>query len=256
MRNPIFRCSPLRCLPLRLLRSCDIPTQIVEHPGHWLCKTTEKGTMHEVLVWDISGPGQGYPNVWVPDVPGTSCPKTLSLGCFSVLTRATIYRSLWALQARNRKKVSKRVFSGVCKKVPENTRKSQKIHKIGLFGVFFDFFGYFRGLFCRPPKRLFLRLFCNFGPGGPEGSCKWSLGSQVFQSWSGGILFREYCFGRENSPSSAANSVSSAKNSVSSLWHTNNRLRGTHWVCPPELGESRKTHWVRCLKPYSPKPYS
>ena len=33
----------------------------------------------------------------------------------------------------------------------------------------------------------------------------------------GGILFREYCFGRENSVSSVANSVSSAKNSVSSL---------------------------------------
>ena len=43
-----------------------------------------------------------------------------------------------------------------------------------------------------------------------------------------GILFREYCFGRENSLSSAANSVSPAKNSVSSLCHTNNRLRGTH----------------------------
>ena len=53
-----------------------------------------------------------------------------------------------------------------------------------------------------------------------------------------------------------ANSVSSAKNSVSSLWHTNNRLRGTHWVRSPELSETRKTHWVRCLKPYSPKPYS
>ena len=45
---------------------------------------------------------------------------------------------------------------------------------------------------------------------------------------TGGILFREYCFGRENSLSSAANSVSSAKNSVSSAKHTNNRLRGTH----------------------------
>ena len=33
---------------------------------------------------------------------------------------------------------------------------------------------------------------------------------------TGGILFREYCFGEENSLSSAANSVSSARNSVSS----------------------------------------
>ena len=28
------------------------------------------------------GGGQGYPDVWVPDVPGMSWPKTLSLGCF------------------------------------------------------------------------------------------------------------------------------------------------------------------------------
>ena len=41
------------------------------------------------------------------------------------------------------------------------------------------------------------------------------------------------------------------------LWHTNNRLRGTHWALSLELGESdKKTHWVRCLKPCSPKPYS
>ena len=52
------------------------------------------------------------------------------------------------------------------------------------------------------------------------------------------------------------NSVSSAKNSVSSLWHTYNRLRGAHWVLSPELREGKKTQWVRCLKPYSPKPYS
>ena len=71
----------------------------------------------------------------------------------------------------------------------------------------------------------------------------------------------EYCFEstvseKRNSLSFTANSVSSAKNSVSSLWHTNNRLRGTHWVRSPELSEPKKTHWVRCLKPYSPKPYS
>ena len=44
------------------------------------------------------------------------------------------------------------------------------------------------------------------------------------------------------------------KNSVSSLCHTNiKRLRGTHWALSPELGEGKKTHWARCLKPYSPK---
>ena len=74
----------------------------------------------------------------------------------------------------------------------------------------------------------------------------------------------EYCFestvSEKRTPSASlsfgANSVSSAKNSVSSRLHTKNRLKGTHWVRSPELSEPRKTHWVRCLKPYSPKPYS
>ena len=42
------------------------------------------------------------------------------------------------------------------------------------------------------------------------------------------ILFREHCFGEENSLSFGANSVSSAKNLVSLRLHTNNRLKGTH----------------------------
>ena len=74
----------------------------------------------------------------------------------------------------------------------------------------------------------------------------------------------EYCFESTVSEkrthwaslSFGANSVSSAENSVSSRLHTNNRLKGTHWVRSPELSEPRKTHWARCLKPYSPKPYS
>ena len=62
-------------------------------------------------------------------------------------------------------------------------------------------------------------------------------------------LFRN----RENSLSSAANSVSSAKkNSVSSLRHTKRRPRGTQ----NSFGEDQKTHWARCLKPCSSKPYS
>ena len=72
---------------------------------------------------------------------------------------------------------------GVCKKSPEILPKSRKkTPKIGFFrvcfGYFSTFFGYFRRLICRPPKRLLLRLFCDFGPGGQGDSCKWSLGSQ------------------------------------------------------------------------------
>ena len=98
---------------------------------------------------------------------------------------ATIHRSLWALRAqRLAKKSQKESFWGSAKKSPKNSRKSQKIHQKVQFWVFFDFFGYFRGLLCRPPKRLFLRFFCDFGPGGPRDSCKWSLGSQTKYDWA------------------------------------------------------------------------
>ena len=97
----------------------------------------------------------------------------------TIAIEATIYGSLWAHRARNPQKILKRVFLGVCNKVPENTRKSRRIPEKSKFGFFFqvflDFFGYFRGLLCRPPKRLFSRFFGDFGPRGPRDSCKWSL---------------------------------------------------------------------------------
>ena len=94
-----------------------------------------------------------------------------------VATQATIYSSLRALWARNPQKVSKRVFLGSAKKSPKIPEKVEKYSKIQIW-VFFDFFGCFRGLFCRPPKRLFSRLFWDFGPRGLGDFCKWSLGSQ------------------------------------------------------------------------------
>ena len=54
-------------------------------------------------------------------------------------------------------KSHKKSLLGGLKKVPENTPKSRKI----------PFFRYFRGLFCRPTKRLFLTLF--WGISGLEG---------------------------------------------------------------------------------------
>ena len=66
-------------------------------------------------------------------------------------------------------------------------------------------------------------------------------------------MFREYCFGRENSLSSAANSVSSAKKTRWVRFGTKNRLRRTHWVLSPELGEGQKNS---VFEPWSPKPYS
>ena len=81
----------------------------------------------------------------------------------SLATRAAIYRSLQALRARNRKNVSKRVLGAFF-----------------LLGIFSLFSGIFETFFSRPPKRPFLRLFCDFGPGGSGDFCKWRLGSQAF----------------------------------------------------------------------------
>ena len=83
---------------------------------------------------------------------------------------------------KSQKSLKKSVFGGPQKSPRKYPKKSKNTPKIGLLGVFFDFFGYFRGLFCGPPKTLFLRLFCDFGPGGPGDSCKWSLGSQLFRA--------------------------------------------------------------------------
>ena len=101
-----------------------------------------------------------------------------------IATRAAIYMSLRALRTRNRIKVSKKVFSGVCRKVPKKYPKSLKIPKkirksVGIWGLFRAFLG----LFCIPPKRPFLRLFCRFGPGGPRDSCTWRLGLRDFHTF-------------------------------------------------------------------------
>ena len=76
-----------------------------------------------------------------------------------------------------KKRSQKSLFGGLQKSPREYPKKSQKYPQIG---VFLNFFGYFRGLSCRPPKRLFLRLFGIFWD-----SCKWSLGSQKYpQNWT------------------------------------------------------------------------
>ena len=93
-------------------------------------------------------------------------------GALEIATRATIYRSLWALRARNPKKVSRRVFLGVCRKVPENTRKSRKIPEKVQIWVFFGYFSTFSGIFgdffADPQKDSFRDFFGISGPEGPE----------------------------------------------------------------------------------------
>ena len=80
---------------------------------------------------------------------------------------------------KSQKSLEKSLFGGP-QKSRRKVEKYPKTPKFGFFGVLFDFWGYFRGLFCRPPKRLFSRFFWDFWPGGPGDSCKWSPGSQSY----------------------------------------------------------------------------
>ena len=97
---------------------------------------------------DLSNPCNNESPLQQPDGSG------LSQQAAHVTTRAAIYRSLRTLRSQNRQKVSKKVFSGVCRKVSKNTPKSQKKPTMGPFWVFLDSFGYLLGLFCRPQKML------------------------------------------------------------------------------------------------------
>ena len=79
------------------------------------------------------------------------------------------------------KSLKKGLFGGLEKslrKYPKKSKNTDFRAFWAFFLVFLDFFGYFSRLFSRSPKRPFLRLFCDFGPGGPGDSCKWRLGSQ------------------------------------------------------------------------------
>ena len=84
---------------------------------------------------------------------------------------------------KSQKSLKKGLFGGLeksLKKYPKKSKNTDFRTFLGIFSVFLDFFGYFLRLFSRPPKRPFLRLFCDFGPGGPGDSCKWRLGSQTY----------------------------------------------------------------------------
>ena len=84
---------------------------------------------------------------------------------------------------KSQKSLEKSLVGGLQKSPRKYPKKSKNTRKMSRFGCFFsgifDFFGDFRGLFCRPPKRLSSRLFWDFGPRGAGDSCKWSLRSQV-----------------------------------------------------------------------------
>ena len=97
----------------------------------------------------------------------------------SVATRATIYRSLRALRAQNRKKVSKRVFLRVCKKVPEDTQNSQKMPPKVQFCVVLTFSGIFGDLFADPQKDSFWDFFAILGPEGPGAPVNGCLGRNL-----------------------------------------------------------------------------
>ena len=100
------------------------------------------------------------------------------LGRVRVATQATIYRSLRPLRAPKIPKKS------LCKKVPENTRKSQKnTPKNTQIRVFFGYFSTFSGIFgdffADPQKDSFRDFFGVSGPEGPETPVNGRLGRKV-----------------------------------------------------------------------------
>ena len=77
-----------------------------------------------------------------------------------------VYRSL-----------KKGLFGGLQKSPRKYPKKSKTISEGAKIGIY-RLFRVFSGTFLQTPKKTFLRLFCDFGPGGPGDSCKWRLGSQ------------------------------------------------------------------------------
>ena len=77
------------------------------------------------------------------------------------------------------KKSQKRSFWGSAEKSQKIPGQSKNTDFRTFLGIF-RFFRVFSGTFLRTPKRTFLRLFCDFGPGGSGDSCKWRLGAQRY----------------------------------------------------------------------------
>ena len=78
-------------------------------------------------------------------------------------------------------KVSRKGLFGGLQKSPQKYPKKSKNTDFRTFLGIFRLFWVFFGTFLQTPERPFLRLFCDFGPRGPEDSCKWRLGSQHFE---------------------------------------------------------------------------
>ena len=80
--------------------------------------------------------------------------------------------------AKIAKKVSKRVFLGVCKKSPPKYPKKSKMTSKSPILAYSWLFRVFSGAFLESPKTTLFETFWGvFGRGGPGDSCKWSLGS-------------------------------------------------------------------------------
>ena len=68
------------------------------------------------------------------------------------------------------------------KRLEKRVEKSQKSVKKRLFRDFLTLFEPFQTLRAGRPRETFLRLFGDFGRGGPGDYCKWPFGSQILSS--------------------------------------------------------------------------
>ena len=117
-------------------------------PSHfWLCSWGRMRPGWLLQVWQAESTKRCDPSDHLQESPGPPGPKS---------QKRSQKESLW----------------GSAKKSPKIPEKVPKYPQFWTFQVF-------SGTFCGPQKRLFLRLFCDFGPGRPGDSSKWSLGSQT-----------------------------------------------------------------------------
>ena len=80
---------------IKFFRSRDVPTQ-TGIPAIPCWNNRARAPCIKFLSETSQGRGLGYPKVWVPDVPGISCPITLSCGCFlSVLIMHFCFEQIW-----------------------------------------------------------------------------------------------------------------------------------------------------------------
>ena len=112
-RNLRKICPKVSCI--KFFWSRDAPTRLAGHTGHSLYKTTEKGTLHKVLVRDIPAPESGINGRVGPWCPRNILPKHFIF--IGTGKRGHYKRGLFTGEISRPSKISK--FSRISRKWPD-----------------------------------------------------------------------------------------------------------------------------------------